>query len=71
MFHLFIAAAVIDQRHGGAGLQRLQDPRREVGGGDEVDVVGTLGDQLLEDRAEALRDTSLPKPSAEMTWFWQ
>ena len=52
--HPFVAAAVVDQRHGELGLQRREDPGQEVGGCDEVDVVGALGDQLLKDGAETL-----------------
>ena len=52
-FDTLVAAAVPHDGNAQRLFQRFKDPRRELRGGDEVDAVRALRDQLLHDRAQA------------------
>lgn len=52
-FHPLVAAAVAHHRHREFGLQGRQDGGKKVGGGDEIDILRPLGDQVFENSAQS------------------
>ena len=57
--HRLVAAAVIHHGDTQLRLQRRQDPRQEMGGGHQIDIVGALGDERLEDLPQVRRGDGL------------